>query len=189
MDFETIMRDLRPRLNNFTAAMGSNNTSAGARLPDGLEQLVPLLGTQLNPFLRTFMVANHAFGAYLGLDPAAVVTFLGLLWAASRLVRQTWQFAAMLVRQHLTASVQISSDDDIYEHIMKWLAAQPHVGRSRFLMAESAFPSAWEEDVGAVPEDDIPLRPLDGDGPEAYLNFSNQHSSTVSPEKNRPSPP
>ncbi|KAL8371788.1 hypothetical protein RB595_001536 [Gaeumannomyces hyphopodioides] len=189
MDFDAILKDILPSLDNITATMSASAGSsagngtgtagaAGTQLPIGFEKLMPLFGSQINPFLHTFMAMNSTFGAYLGLDLAAIVAFLGLLWAACRLARQAWELIYGLVEEYLMASIHISSDDDIHQQVLKWLAAQPHVDNARSLMAESSTKGAWEEQSTNETRQHVPLRALDGDGKDSYLNFSYQHAST-----------
>ncbi|KLU88759.1 hypothetical protein MAPG_07743 [Magnaporthiopsis poae ATCC 64411] len=158
----------------------NNATGApGIRLSTGSEGLMTLFGDHAHPFFRTFMALSSTLAAYLGLDLAAVVTFLGLFWAACRMARQTWNVIYGLVQEYLMASIHISSDDEIHQHVLKWLAAQPHVGNARSLIAESSTTSAWEEErSNSEITNDVPLRALDGDGNDSYLNFSYQHAST-----------
>ncbi|KAL8301614.1 hypothetical protein RB597_002167 [Gaeumannomyces tritici] len=191
MDFGAILKDLLPSLDNITATMSASASSgaangtgtgtagnAGIQLPIGFEKLMPLFGAQINPFLHTFMAMNSTFGAYLGLDLAAIVAFLGLLWAACRLARQAWDLVYGLVEEYLMASIHISSDDDIHQQVLKWLAAQPHVSNARSLMAESSTTGAWEEQSTNEARQHVPVRALDGDGGDLYLNFSYQHATT-----------
>ncbi|KAL8299136.1 hypothetical protein RB593_009146 [Gaeumannomyces tritici] len=157
-------------------ASASNATGSSGQLPVGFEGLMPLFGTHTNPLLHTLIAMNSIFAAYLGLDLAAIVAFLGLLWAACRLARQTWELIYDLAEKYLMASIHISSDDDIHQQVLKWLAAQPHVKNARSLIAESPTTGVWEEQSNEANYVLVPA--LDGDGKNSYLNFSYQHAST-----------
>jgi len=75
-----------------------------------------------------------------------------------------------LVAENYLSSIHVSSYDDIYEHLMKWLADQPRIKGSRSLMAETQHKSAWEVD-----EEEVEERSEDGTELD-YLNFSNQEA-------------
>ncbi|KAL8369517.1 hypothetical protein RB595_000035 [Gaeumannomyces hyphopodioides] len=156
-------------------ASASNATGSSGQLPIGLEGFMPLFGAHTSPFLHTLMAIN-SISAALGLDLAAIVAFLGLLWAACRLARQIWECIYDLAEKYLMASIHISSDDDIHQQVLKWLAAQPHVKNARSLMAESPTTGVWEKQSN---ETNYVLAPaLNGDGKNSYPNFSYQHATT-----------
>ncbi|RYP18586.1 hypothetical protein DL765_003871 [Monosporascus sp. GIB2] len=147
------------------AAAAQNITGGGSGRhgapPNVAESLLPLLG------LRGFAPLYGLVGSSLGIDPTNLLTALGLLWALNRLLRQLYHFCYGLVSEHLMSSVHVSSNDDIYLHLMKWLASQPRMVNSRSLTAETVSRTAWEdEDESNVARDQS----------GTYLNFSNQEA-------------
>ncbi|RYO78117.1 hypothetical protein DL766_009862 [Monosporascus sp. MC13-8B] len=129
--------------------------------PNVVESLLPLLG------LRGFAPLYGLVGSSLGIDPTNLLTALGLLWALNRLLRQLYHVCYGLVSEHLMSSVHVSSNDDIYLHLMKWLASQSRMVNSRSLTAETVSRTAWEdEDESNVARDQS----------GRYLNFSNQEA-------------
>ncbi|KAM7219972.1 putative mitochondrial chaperone BCS1-B [Rhypophila decipiens] len=174
MDFNTILRGALP---NFTA----NGTGAAATNATGntfssgiMESLVPLLGSQFSPLLKAYMLFHNMAGSHLGLDPALIVTLFGIIWAANKLWRQLFMTVYTFVHTHFMSSITITNNDEMYIHMMRWLASQPRMVNSRSLTAESTSKSAWEE------EDDsgIISAPISADGDGIYLNFSNQEAKS-----------
>ncbi|KAM7208745.1 putative mitochondrial chaperone BCS1-B [Naviculisporaceae sp. PSN 640] len=172
MDFNTILRGALP---TFAAngTEGAVTNATGKTFSSGvMESLVPLLGSQFSPLLKAYMLFHNMAGSHLGLDPALIVTFFGIIWAANKLWRQLFMTVYSFVHTHFMSSITITSSDEMYFHMMKWLASQPKMVNSRSLTAESTSKSAWEE------EDDsgIITAPISADGDGIYLNFSNQEA-------------
>ncbi|RYP90153.1 hypothetical protein DL770_003689 [Monosporascus sp. CRB-9-2] len=171
MDMNALLRGVLPSMSaNMTetaaaAAAAQNITGGGSGRhgapPNVVESLLPLLG------LRGLAPLYGLVGSRLGIDPTNLLTALGLLWALNRLLRQLYHFCYGLVSEHLMSSVHVDSNDDIYLHLMKWLASQPRMVNSRSLTAETVSRTAWEdEDESNVARDQSGM----------YLNFSNQEA-------------
>lgn len=177
MDFSSFVRGV-PQTLGANATSGGSNSTAENGLPEGiLETLTPLLGAaQFNPLLKLLvMVLNSAAGSRFGLDPTFLLTVTGLIWAANKLWAQLYAAFSSLVQRHFTANIQINNNDDIYLHMMKWLASQPSMASSRSLTAETVSKSAWDDE-----EDYLPLKllaeRLAGRARGGYLNFSSQEA-------------
>lgn len=152
-----------------TAPDGSGNTTT-----TGLEPLMALLGAR-NPLVHVLTLLHSLVGARLGLDPTAFLTLLGFLWASSRLWYQPYHAARRLLADYFVSSIAVASGDDIYLHLIKWLAAQPALANSRALSAETMSKTAWEADEES--ESDLSAHaPIGPDGTGIYLNFSNQEA-------------
>lgn len=123
-----------------------------------------------NPLIRTLILVNQSLGAYL---PTALVTATSFAWVTYHLTRQFCSVVWHLTLEYITSKISVSSDDEIFEHVMAWLAAQPRTARSRRLIAETAFQSVWEDGTRQVD-----LATISENGIE-YLNFSQQKSTTV----------
>ncbi|KAL2196318.1 BCS1 N terminal-domain-containing protein [Corynascus similis CBS 632.67] len=171
MDFSSIIRGGLPTL--VANSTHGANISTDNGLPDGLfDTLSPLLGFQYNPLMKVFMILYKFAGIRLGIDPTYILTVVGLIWAVNKVWAQLYTTCYGLARQHFMASVEVSNSDDIYYHMMKWLAAQPKMVNSRSLTAETASRGAWEE------EDESELTPslVSANGSDVFLNFSNQEA-------------
>ncbi|KAG7127529.1 mitochondrial chaperone BCS1-B like protein [Verticillium longisporum] len=186
MDFKEILYGLFGPNTTVDACAGSPSTASTSgtftshgRLPKNplLDALAPLLGGQLSPLLRALNLANNILGARLGLpiDPSFLLTLAAAAWAINRFARQLYYALAAIVTAHFMASITVASTDEIYVHMMKWLAVQPLVTTSRSLMAETAAHSSWEDDEDQI--DALQLRTIAGGGDEKYLNFSNQQAN------------
>ncbi|PSS00794.1 BCS1 N terminal-domain-containing protein [Coniella lustricola] len=168
MDFKSLGRGFG---HGGSGLHGSHNVTGNDTTLPGLEPIIALLGAR-NPVVQVLMVLHQTVGQRIGLDPGTFLTLLGFLWASSRMWRQLFSTAEQIVTQYLTSSVHISSSDEIYFHLLKWLASQPRLLNSRSLTAETVSQSAWEEEDEA----DLLATRISADGEGVYLNFSNQEA-------------
>ncbi|KAK2048512.1 hypothetical protein LZ31DRAFT_563134 [Colletotrichum somersetense] len=170
MDFTTLFKG------NFSAM--AENMTGGRSYPGNnkmMESLLPMLGGQFNPVLRSLMLLYQMIGSNLGLDPTVVLTLVGFFWAANRLVRQVYGAVFRLIQENFMSNIHITSTDEIYLHMMKWLALQPLMASSRSLTAETVSKTAWEEEEEL---EALQTRTVagSGGGNAEYLNFSNQEA-------------
>ncbi|KAK2002695.1 hypothetical protein LX36DRAFT_221586 [Colletotrichum falcatum] len=114
-------------------------------------------------------------GSNLGLDPTVVLTLVGFFWAANRVVRQVYGAVFRLIQDNFMSSIHITSTDEIYTHMMKWLALQPLMASSRSLTAETVSKTAWEEEEELEALQTGTVAGSSG-GDAEYLNFSNQEA-------------
>jgi mitochondrial chaperone BCS1 len=164
MDMNSFLRGMLPTASANMTQAAANATRHGHMQPNMIDSLLPLLG------LRGLVPMYGLLGSWLGLDPTFLLTFFGIFWAGSRLFRQVHTIAAHFVAAHCMSTIHISSTDDIYNHIMKWLALQPRMINSRSLTAETESKTAWEdEDASNVSRD------VSG----VYLNFANQEAKAA----------
>ncbi|KAH6626891.1 BCS1 N terminal-domain-containing protein [Chaetomium sp. MPI-SDFR-AT-0129] len=172
MDFTSFIRGSTPSSTTANATHEANNSAEGSLPRDLLDTLSPLLGFQFNPLMKLFMILYELVGNKLGIDPTYILTAIGLFWAASKLWDQLYTTFYALVRRHFMSSIEVSSSDDIYLHLMKWLAAQPVMVNSRLLFAETASVGAWEEqdDFDAMNPRAITQNP------SGFLNFSSEEA-------------
>lgn len=152
----------------FNANMTSNGTMSG--MP-GLEPIIHLLGAR-NPIVQLLMVLHQVIGSRTGVDPTIILSLLGFIWAFNRIGRQFFMGVYRLVADYFMSSIHIASSDEIFLHMMKWLASQPRLVNSRALTAETLSKTAWEEEDEA----DVLATRISADGEGVYLNFSNQEA-------------
>lgn len=152
----------------FAANMTSNGTMSGV---PGLEPIIHLLGAR-NPIVQLLMVLHQVVGSRIGLDPTIFLSLLGFVWAFNRIWRQIFTAVYRFVADYFVSSIHIASSDEIYLHMMKWLASQPHLVNSRALTAETLSKTAWEDEDEA----DVLATRISADGEGVYLNFSNQEA-------------
>lgn len=169
MDFHSIIRGSLPTFASNITGTAANNTK------HVMDSLMPLLGLggRANPLLQTVTLVYNVLGTRLPFDPTILLTFLGFLWAASRIWRQVYSTIYSLVNTYLVASIHINSGDEIYLHMMKWLAAQSVMYNARSLMAETTSKTAWEDEDAAA---EVVATRIAPDGSGVYLNFSNQEA-------------
>jgi len=188
MDLHTLLRGALPTFaGNMTEPAGNMSSGGGGRgMHDGiLESLMPLLGGRFNPLMQTFMLVYNVAGSRLGFDPTVILTALGFVWAGNKLWRQVYLAVYGVLQEYLTASIHISSSDEMYLHMMKWLAGQPNMFNSRSLTAETTSRTAWEEEEEA----EVQATRISADGDGVYLNFSNQEAKSVSFTLSQRDPP
>lgn len=162
MDFKSLGRSLH--------GGGGFNASSNSTLP-GLEPIIHLLGAR-NPLVQILMLLHQVVGSRTGLDPTMFLTLLGFIWAFNRIWRQLFTTVYRLVSDYFVSSIHIASSDEIYMHLMKWLASRPRLVNSRSLTAETLSKTAWEEEDEA----DVLATRISADGEGVYLNFSNQEA-------------
>ncbi|KAK8046143.1 mitochondrial chaperone BCS1 [Apiospora saccharicola] len=147
---------------NATAtAAAAENASSSSTQHFQLESLLPMLG------LRTLLPMYGIVGTWLGIDPTVIITLFGAVWALNKVARQIYSTTFAITSEYLMCTIHISSNDDMYMHLMRWLAAQPKMTTSRSLTAETVSKTAWED------EDDSNVS---RDKSGVYLNFSNQEA-------------
>lgn len=153
-------------------AFNSNLTAANmsGSVP-GLEGIITLLGSR-NPLVQMFMVLHQMVGSRIGIDPTMIITLAGFAWAANKIWRQFFMVIYRFIAEYLMASIHVSSGDEIYLHMIKFLASQPKLVNSRSLTAETLSKTAWEEEDEA----DVLATRISPDGEGVYLNFSNQEA-------------
>lgn len=133
----------------------SNSTSVSSAL---FESLIPGYGPIHKFLLTTF-----------GVDISIIVTTFASFWVAFKMGTYIYGVAYSTVMENYTSSIVIGNYDDIYQHLMKWLANQPTMKASRSLMAETSHKSAWEADDDYVENEA-------GSNSTDLLNFSNQEA-------------
>ncbi|KAL2259919.1 hypothetical protein VTK26DRAFT_6242 [Humicola hyalothermophila] len=178
MDLHSLIRGALHATLAANASLDDSNSTGGGHsdLPDGiLETLSPLLGFQFNPLLRLLMVLNNMIGGHLGFDLTYLLSALGFVWAIHKLWSYLYDNLYSLARQYFMASIEVSSSDDIYYHMIKWLARHKALVDSRSLTAETASRSAWEEEEEAA----LVTEHVSADGSGVYLNFSNQEAKAA----------
>ncbi|KAK4159010.1 BCS1 N terminal-domain-containing protein [Cladorrhinum sp. PSN259] len=171
MDFTNLIRDALPTFAANVTHHGRNSSSTH----NIMETLSPLFGTQFNPLLKLFMLFYDLAGTRLtrfGLDPAFILTAIGFLWAVNRIWVQVYLAICGAIRLYFMSNIQISGNDEIFLHMMKYLSSQPSMVNSRFLTAETWTRSAWED----VDESDLLTTKISADGSGIFLNFSNQEA-------------
>lgn len=175
MDFATLFKG------NFSA-MAENMTGGKSYSGDSkkmMESLLPMLGGQFNPVVRSLMFLYQMIGSHLGIDPTLILTLAGFIWAANRVARQVYGAIFRVIQDNFMSSIHVQSTDEIYAHMMKWLALQPLMASSRSLTAETVSKTAWEEEEELEALQTIRTTGS-GDGEAEYLNFSNQEAKAVS---------
>lgn len=158
--------------NASEAAVNGTRGGSQSGMLDTLMPLLSTLGGRSNPLLHVFMLVYNVLGARLGFDPTSALTLFGFIWAFNKVWRQLYTGLYSLINTYLTASIHISSSDEMYLHMIKFLAAQPSMFNSRSLAAETMSKTAWE---GEDEADAVATR-ISADGSGVYLNFSNQEA-------------
>ncbi|KAI1079306.1 BCS1 N terminal-domain-containing protein [Whalleya microplaca] len=161
MDMNSIIRGVFPVVAANETGVGDNGSTTNIMDSKVIEKILPLLG------LRAISPMYSFIGSWLGIEASSLLTVVAGLWALNKLARQLYHFIEGFISEHFMSSIDISSNDEIYQHLMKWLAAQPRMVNSRALTAETNSKTAWEdEDASNVARDQSGV----------YLNFSNQEA-------------
>lgn len=164
MDINSLLRGAFSTMSANMTRTAEDASPTGNMHANLIEGLLPVLG------LRGLLPMYSLVGSWLGLDPTWILTAFGIFWAANKLLRQMYMTIYGLVTEHMMCNIHVSSTDEIYVYLMKWLALQPKMVSSRSLTAETVSKTAWEaEDDTTVSRDPSGI----------YLNFSNQEALAV----------
>jgi len=178
MDFMSLLKSNKSAtIESSTISTSDTMATDNASAKKLMENLLPMLGGQFSPFLRMFVSLQHLFGSYLGVDATILLSAICALWAFNKIGRQVYMSGYTFMHAHFMSSIGISSADDIYPVLMRWLAHQPRMAKSRNLMAETVSKSAWEEEEEVSEINTMKI--LGDNGVEGeFLNFSNQEAKS-----------
>ncbi|KAL6902443.1 BCS1 N terminal domain-containing protein [Trichoderma evansii] len=162
-----------------TTIRGENAAEAGSssNIPFGAGGMVDTILTttgHASPLAQLVLFIYRLLGTQFGLDPSMVLAILGFVWGALKIGSQIYDSVQRFVDDYLMCAMYVSEDDHIYMHLMKWLSHHPSIKNNQYLMAQTVWKSAWEE------EDELEDALFWTNGGEAdggdkmYLNFSNQ---------------
>lgn len=164
-----------------TNASGPTGTETAGTMPFSAGVMDSFLATagHASPLMQIVLFVYRMLGSQLGLDPSVLLTLLGFLWGFSKVGGQVYAHVADFVDRHFMCAMFVSEHDHIYGHLMKWLSQQQAIKDSQYLMAQTVWKSAWEE------EEELESALYwtdggDGDTDRKYLNFSNQAARSVS---------
>ena len=159
---------------NITSIYQDTSDKAG-ELPHGIMDAVLTATSSASPFSQLLLFVYQLLGERLSFDPPVLITAAGFIWALSKLFYQAYSFIEYIVEHHLTCSICVTEDDQIYDFLMKFISRHPALRSSRQLMAETSYHGAWDN------EDQSPavLRAAGGDdhcSTNYCLNYS-QHAA------------
>ncbi|KAL6879119.1 BCS1 N terminal domain-containing protein [Trichoderma novae-zelandiae] len=172
---------------SFTATIVAENGEANgnnSNIPfpvGGIMDTILTTTGHASPLTQLLHFLYRLLGTQFGLDPSMVLAVLGFVWGAFKIGSQIHDFVRRFVDDYLMCAMYVSEDDHIYSHLMKWLSHQPSIKDSQYLMAQSVWKSAWEEEEEEL---ESALYWTDGGevdgGGRMYLNFAN-HAAKSSP--------
>ncbi|KAH7151998.1 BCS1 N terminal-domain-containing protein [Dactylonectria estremocensis] len=128
-----------------------------------------------SPLMQLFLFIYRQIGERFGLDPSLLLTLLGVLWGLSKILTQAYAVLQTLNSRYLMCAMSVGENDHIYSHLMNFLAHQQNIAKDRFLMAQTVWKSAWEEEeemANALTL--IEVGDGDSDDEPKYLNFASQ---------------
>ncbi|KOS17192.1 putative mitochondrial chaperone [Escovopsis weberi] len=128
-----------------------------------------------SPLMQMILFVHRILGSNFGSDPSAVLTLVLFLWAFCKIGSVLYDHAEGLIDKYFMCAMFVSEDDQIHSHLMKWLSNQPSIRNNQYLMAQTVWKSAWEEED----EIDVALLWTDGDGEggeKKYLNFASHEA-------------
>jgi len=162
MAFSSILRTA------FTGVDGDNSTLNGTTT---INTSIP--ASILEAFLPGYGGVTRFIHQSFGFDITIFVSAGVVIWLFCKVAAYLYATISRLVSSNYMCSININSMDDIYYHLMKWLAAQDSIKNSRSLMAETVFTKAWD---GEDEEGDGPMLDDDDTDEINFLNFSNQET-------------
>ncbi len=121
------------------------DTSAKAsEVPYGIINVVLTAASTASPFSQLLLFVYQLFGERFGFDPPVLLTAASFIWALSKLFYQVYSFIESIIENHLTYSICVTEDNQIYDFLMKFISQHPALRSSRQLMAETAYQGAWD---------------------------------------------
>ncbi|KAL8632310.1 hypothetical protein Q9189_001982 [Teloschistes chrysophthalmus] len=148
-------------LNNAFRSLGKtdiptdNVTASVTQLPASI----------LDAFIPGYSVASNFIWNVFGFDISLVVSISFLVFGLFTSSKFVWHYAYKYFEDYCTSFICIESGDDIFDHVMEWLAEQKISKKSRTLMAKTGRESAWD----SLPGEEINVMADAGQ----LLNFSN----------------
>ncbi|KAL6722109.1 hypothetical protein ACLMJK_001215 [Lecanora helva] len=133
----------------------NNSTTSITQLPANI----------LEAFIPGYSVISKFLLDSLGFDITLLVSVCFLVFGLVTSLNYAGKHAYRQFEEYCMSFIRIDSDDDIYEHIMEWLASQKISVNSRKLMARSGRENAWD-----MVDGDAAVQELD---PNTLINFSN----------------
>ncbi|KAL8965707.1 MAG: hypothetical protein Q9183_003724 [Haloplaca sp. 2 TL-2023] len=132
-----------------------NSTASITQLPANI----------LDAFIPGYPVISGFVRDVFGFDISIVVSLSLLAFGLFTSLKFTGQHAYGWFKEYFTSFISIESDDDIFDHVMDWLAELKISKKSRTLMAKTGRESAWD----SLPGEEIDVMADAGQ----LLNFSN----------------
>lgn len=132
-----------------------NSTASLSRLPANL----------LEAIIPGYLIISGFLLNVLGFDITLVVSILAFIFGLYTAAKFIWKHAYAQFQEYCMSFICIDSDDDIYDHVMKWLQGQRVVQESRRLVAKTSQQSIWD-----LQGEDGEIKALDN---QVLLNFSN----------------
>ncbi len=102
----------------------------------------------LDAFIPGYPVISKFIRDSFGFDISIVVSLSLLAFGLFTSARFIWHYAYEYFEDYFTSYICIESDDDIFCHVMEWLAEQKISKKSRTLMATTGRESAWDSFSG-----------------------------------------
>ncbi|KAG8628120.1 hypothetical protein KVT40_003993 [Elsinoe batatas] len=141
----------------------SNNTSTNATLNQ-------LPTTLVEAVVPGYSVFSHFVKVHFGFDISIVVTALAVLLGLYKALSWAWGHIYSSFEIYCMSKVYIEETDDLFDMVLKWLAAQRMTKKTRMLKACTQYGSAWDDDS----DDEGASMPSVGDG--GHFNFGKWQS-------------
>jgi chaperone BCS1 len=175
---------LPPLFQNANSSHASVDNKTAAEFPSGVFDSFLHSAGSVSPLMQILHFVYRLLGAQFGIDPSIVLTAVGFFWGLSKIGSQVYHYLESVIDSYLMCSMHISEDDNIYYHIMKFMAQHPSTKNNKYLMAQTVYRSAWDDEDYDEEEENKALFWTNGGDSEGtgnrYLNFSNQAARLVS---------
>lgn len=109
-------------------------------------------------------------GNRLGVDPAIILAAFGIFWVAEQLFDQVYYKIEALLAKYFTSEISVSEGDEIFDHIINWLATQPGLRNALSLRIRTYYSDLAKEHE-LIELDSTAIGP---DGSGIQFNFSNE---------------
>ncbi|KAI9822677.1 MAG: hypothetical protein M1827_000396 [Pycnora praestabilis] len=150
----------------FQEALRRSNPSVTPGNDTSVASITQLPVNILEAFIPGYSLISKFLSELLGFDITILVSVCFLIFALFTSLTFVWKHAYDQFSTFFMSSISVDSNDDIYAHVMGWIAGQEVSRNSRSLMAVSAKGTTWDMDGKEEAEDEE----ID---PTKMFNFSN----------------
>lgn len=148
----------------------------------------------LDAFIPGYSILSRFLVSYLQIDLSYYLPFLVMAAAVTASLRYTIKRIIHLLGEHFTSTAEIRLDDEIYNHLMFWMAQQPFTKRTTHFVAGTKISSGmryWDSDNGEgsddedICDDDDDDNGSAGDNSDTLANFDRYWQKVISKDKYR----
>lgn len=124
--------------------MDDHGNATQNAIPPASFTLPPNQHAILDLLIPGFSNISQLISTYTGQDINLYIPILVLLFSSVWAIQTAWTSSWRFFRKYCMTSAEVRIDDEMYNHVMGWIAAQPFSSRSKMFVAQSSSNSrSW----------------------------------------------